>query len=113
MTSTTPGKTCFVTIGATASFTGLIRATLAPGFLKALQSKGYTELQVQYGQGGKELFDGCIGALDNINLHIHGFDLDKAGLAPYMLRAKGGQRIGRDEGVVISHAGMRFAGTCK
>lgn len=105
-----PGKTCFVTIGATASFIGLIKAALAPEFLSALESQGYTELLVQYGQGGKELFDGCIGALDNINLHVHGFDLDKAGLAPYMLRAKGGPRNGRDEGVVISHAGRLSKG---
>lgn len=105
MTSNTPGKTCFVTIGATASFIGLIRAALAPDFLAALESQGYTELLVQYGQGGKELFDGCLGALSSMNMHIHGFDLDKAGLAPYMVRAKGGQRNGREEGVVISHAG--------
>lgn len=110
MTSTTPGKTCFVTIGATASFIGLIKAALAPEFLTALESQGYTELLVQYGQGGKELFDGCIGELASINLHIHGFDLDKAGLAPYMLRAKGGQRNGRAEGVVVSHAGRRTIG---
>ncbi|CZT22295.1 related to UDP-N-acetylglucosamine transferase subunit alg13 [Ramularia collo-cygni] len=100
------GKTCFVTIGATASFTGLIKATLTPDFLAALESHGYTELLVQYGQGGKELFDGCCaGVLSTVRLHIHGFDLDQAGLGPYMLRAKGGQRNGREEGVVISHAG--------
>lgn len=110
MTSNTPGKTCFVTIGATASFVGLIKAALAPVFLTALESQGYTELLVQYGQGGKDLFDSCIAARGSLNLHIHGFDLDKAGLAPYMLRAKGGSRNGREVGVVISHAGMRAVG---
>ncbi|EGP90999.1 unnamed protein product [Zymoseptoria tritici ST99CH_1A5] len=103
--TTTSGKTCFVTIGATASFVGLIKAALAPDFLAALKSHGYTHLLVQYGQDGKALFDSCIGSLDQIDIHISGFDLDKAGLAEYMLQAKGERNTGRQEGVVVSHAG--------
>jgi hypothetical protein len=102
------GKTCFVTIGATASFVGLIKATLAPDFLAALEAHGYTHLLVQYGQNGKALFDSCIGSLNRINIHISGFDLDKAGLTRYMLEAKGGRDTGLQEGVVVSHAGMRM-----
>jgi beta-1,4-N-acetylglucosaminyltransferase len=99
------GKTCFVTIGATASFVGLIKAALAPDFLSALESHGYTHLLVQYGRDGKALFDSYIGSLDKINIHIDGFDLDKSGLSKYMLQAKGGRNTGLPEGVVVSHAG--------
>ncbi|EMC92435.1 glycosyltransferase family 1 protein [Baudoinia panamericana UAMH 10762] len=103
-------KTCFVTVGATASFTALIRAVLEADFLTALQNNGYTELLVQYGEGGKQLFDthsktAINAAKDEGNeIKISGFDLDKAGLGRYMRQAKGAN-LGAGEGVVISHAG--------
>lgn len=101
-------KTCFVTIGATASFSGLIRAVLATDFRKALESQGYTHLLVQYGQDGRALFEQSLQQQERVNvssLRIGGFDLDKAGLGRYMKQAKGHGNSNAAEGVVISHAG--------
>ena len=39
-------------------------------------------------------------------INIHGFDFNKAGLGEEMRLAKGTDKHGRDEGVVISHAGI-------
>ncbi|KAI7233153.1 hypothetical protein KC330_g5507 [Hortaea werneckii] len=105
-TSSSP-KTCFVTIGATASFAALIRSALSSDTLSALGKLGYTDLVVQYGQDGKELFDGAMQQVKTAgrsNVNVTGFDLDKAGLGKYMRQAKGGSRGGQ-EGVVVSHAG--------
>lgn len=95
-------KTCFVTIGATASFHPLIQAALSAPFLSALQTHGYTDLLIQYGQDdGQRLFDAYLqtaktnGSLSAIS--VSGFALDKAGLGKYMRKAS--------NGVVISHAG--------
>ena len=108
-----PQKTCFVTIGATAAFDALIRAVLSPKFCNALQSHSYTHLLVQYGRDGKPLFDSCMQSLLTPNqsedVKISGFDLDRAGLGPYMSQAKGNQSNKKNtatEGVVISHAGI-------
>lgn len=102
-------KTCFVTIGATASFTSLIQAVLEEKFLDGLQEQYYTHLLVQYGQDGKQLYDRCISSLSSKprSLQISGFDLDPSGLRQYMLRAKGqqSQNTSATEGLVISHAG--------
>ncbi|KAF7188525.1 UDP-N-acetylglucosamine transferase subunit alg13 [Pseudocercospora fuligena] len=99
-------KTCFVTIGATASFSGLIKGVLSPDFLEALEKQEYTDLLVQFGQDGQELFNEHITAAKNSEsgslISITGFALDKAGLGRYMRQAKG---VGAREGVVISHAG--------
>ena len=104
-----PSKTCFVTIGATASFSGLIKGVLQHDFLEALETQGYTDLLVQYGKDGQELFDSHITRAKNSEsgsvLNITGFTIDKAGLAKYMKQAKGGNGGGQ-EGVVVSHAGM-------
>ena len=106
----TSPKTCFVTIGATASFAALIRAALSSDTLSALSKLGYTDLVVQYGQDGKELFDSAmqqVKTAGSINVNVTGFDLDKAGLGKYMRQAKGGSGSrGGQEGVVVSHAGM-------
>ena len=103
-----PRKTCFVTIGATASFDTLIRATLTPSFFSALQSFGYTDLRLQHGTDGASILKDFFAAnLDNNggarNLKITGFDFDKQGLTQEMRAAKG--QNGAAEGVVISHAG--------
>ncbi|KAI6788141.1 hypothetical protein KC361_g9210 [Hortaea werneckii] len=107
--ATSSPKTCFVTIGATASFAALIRSALSPDTLSALGKLGYTDLVVQYGQDGQELFDSAMqqvktaGSSSNVN--VTGFDLDQAGLGKYMRQAKGGGARGGQEGVVVGHAG--------
>lgn len=106
MTST---KLCFLTVGATASFSALIEAAVSPPFLAALEAQGYTELSVQYGQDGKNLFEKCKAAAQSTSpkVKVTGFDLDKLGLGKHMRRAKGGSGGTKEavEGVVISHAG--------
>lgn len=103
-------KLCFLTVGATASFSALIEAAVSPAFLTALESQGYTELSVQYGQDGKQLFEECKAVAQRTSkLTVTGFDLDKVGLGKHMRRAKGGKDSA--EGVVISHAG-EFSRKC-
>ena len=103
-----PRKLCFVTIGATASFNCLIRATLTPAFLSALQASNYTDLRLQHGTDGIYILKAFHTTNKNDskathNLNITGFDFDKTGLTQEMLAAKG--QNGAAEGVVISHAG--------
>ena len=101
-------KTCFVTIGATASFSGLIKAVLTPVFHKALQSQQYTILLLQYGADGQTWYEQCLQQLtaeDLLRLEVSGFALDTAGLGRYMRQAKGIDTKDAAEGVVISHAG--------
>ena len=107
-----PQKTCFVTIGATAAFTDLIRAVLSSDFCTALETQNYTHLLVQYGQNGKLLFDKCLFNLNTTptKLQISGFDLDPSGLRHHILRTNAHSPSlpsGTDAvpGVVISHAG--------
>jgi len=106
--STNSQKTCFVTIGATASFSSLIRAVLTPEFHEALQSQRYTTLLLQYGQDGQALYEECLQRLtaeSKLRLEVSGFALDTAGLGRYMRQAKGIGMKDAAEGVVISHAG--------
>lgn len=100
---------CFVTTGATADFDSLIRASLSPPFLKALEEDGYTDLVIQHGSSGARIFDEFIAAHPKIShgrnwLRISGFDFKTEGLAAEMQLVKGEE--GRLQGVVISHAGM-------
>lgn len=90
-------KVCFVTIGATASFSSLVRAAVCSAFCHTLEQNDYTDLIVQYGANGNELFDSLLQALGTTSIQVSGFGLDKSGLSHYMQLAK--------TGVVISHAG--------
>lgn len=108
-TEKTMPRFCFVTTGATANFDSLIRATLSPPFLKALEEGGYTDLVIQHGISGTRIFDEFMAANPKISygrhrLRISGFDFKKEGLAAEMQFVKGEE--GRLQGIVISHAGM-------
>ena len=102
-----PRKVCFVTIGASASFDSLVRATLNPTFLKVLNEYRYTDLCIQHGGSGQELLQEFLeqhaksGGLYGIN--ISGFDFNRNGLGAEMMAAKGQSEM--NKGVVISHAG--------
>lgn len=98
-------KTCFVTIGATASFSALVQAVLTTSFVVALDKQGYGELLVQYGADGKELYETALKCVQGSSVKISGFDLDKTGLGRYMRQAKD------SNGVVISHAGRSLGKT--
>lgn len=101
-------KLCFVTVGATASFEDLIKAVLSETFLSALQKSGYTKLLVQYGKGGKTIYDKATveAKASSKQITIDGFELDSGGLGKYLREVKGNlPGANASEGVVISHAG--------
>ena len=105
-----PQKVCFVTVGATASFDALIKATLSPPFLEALKTYDYTHLRLQHGKDGQkvpeEFYSANTGTQD---LEISGFDFNRQGLGFEMRAAKGEDN--RQEGVIVSHAGKSFTST--
>lgn len=104
-----PKKLCFVTIGATASFDSLIRSCFRHEFLTALSKASYTDLLLQYGKNGKDVFDELSQHRDDLKalrLQCMGFGLNPEGLGREMKAAKGG--VGSTEGVVISHAGEHY-----
>jgi beta-1,4-N-acetylglucosaminyltransferase len=107
------GRTCFVTVGATASFINLVQAVLEQRFLKKLSSLGYSHLRVQYGKDGESTVAKSLG-LERITsehlgnfcgIDIVGFEFKPEGVTKDMARARG---YAKPEGVVISHGG-RFA----
>ena len=110
-----PQKVCFVTVGATASFDSLVKATLSPQFLEALKTHDYTELRLQHGKDGQKVLEefgrskGTMGEGVQ-DLSISGFDFNKRGLGSEMRAAKGEGNC--MEGVVISHAGTNSSLCC-
>lgn len=106
-TALTSRKYCFVTIGATAAFDSLIRATISSTFLEVLEQHGYTDLCIQHGKDGRAVLQDfanhCAKNGTSHNIHISGYDFNKQGLGAEMRAAKGHDNS--DEGVVISHAG--------
>ncbi|WPH01409.1 Hypothetical protein R9X50_00425400 [Acrodontium crateriforme] len=116
MAPTSTKKTCFLTVGATASFLPLVSAALTTDFLAALSKHGYSDLIIQYGSvaDGKEHFEQSMTETESQRkksiVNVRGFALDPAGLGAYMREAKGisaskASREKLEEGVVISHAG--------
>lgn len=108
-------KLCFVTIGATASFDLLIAAALSRQFLQVLRDAGYTDLLLQHGNQGQQIFEDFViryrhDSPERCGLNFNGFGFNKKGLGWEMKEAKGGD--GAEEGVVISHAGMQCRGIC-
>ncbi|GAB1316261.1 N-acetylglucosaminyldiphosphodolichol N-acetylglucosaminyltransferase catalytic subunit alg13 [Madurella fahalii] len=100
-----PGRRCFVTVGATASFRALIEEVSSPSFLQCLAEHGYTRLDVQCGPD-YQLFEQRINSLrdeDKHGIEIGMFAYTDA-MADYMLACRG--EIGvRPAGCVISHGG--------
>jgi beta-1,4-N-acetylglucosaminyltransferase len=103
-------KLCFVTVGATASFHLLLKSILDPIFLMALNQHGYTDLLIQYGKDGQQLFDDFVanyppGDPRRHGIIVQGFDFNQAGLDNEMRLAKVNASENRSSGLVISHAG--------
>ena len=106
-------KACFVTIGATAAFDALIKAVLDPSFLRALQNHGYTYLVVQFGKDGQELFESLVKKATesgSYGLRVDGFAFTQ-NMMQEMRIAKA--EDGREEGVVLCHAGEIIINTTK
>lgn len=106
-------RTCFVTIGATATFNALIAEVLSPAFLDILRQSGYTNLLLQYGKGASiyETFTerNPPGSNARHGITIEGFGFNPQGLGQEMRLAKGAShkktQTEWEEGVVVSHAG--------
>lgn len=118
-------KLAFITIGATATFEGLIRAALSPDFFQTLKSHGYDDLLIQYGNDrqlfmqilSSDEFSGLQSAIldptlpipdvfiTGVGVRVMGFDFRPSGLKHEMLAAAGRLAPWRKEGCVISHAG--------
>lgn len=121
-----PRKLAFITIGATASFTSLLRYTTTPSFLTKLASLGYHDLLIQYGKDhtlfvelmeklGAEQRDALVGKTEPVPSHdvystkegirVLGFSYRQEGLTAEMMAASGRKGVWTTEGCVISHAG--------
>ncbi|CAN9257051.1 unnamed protein product [Alternaria alternata] len=99
-------KLCFVTTGATAPFTELIKSVLNPACLDALRESGFTHLLVQYGSAQDVYQDSSMlaqaymrGSKSTQDLIIDGIDFNPDGLQFQF------QLVQRSKGLVISHAG--------
>ncbi|MCJ1415234.1 N-acetylglucosaminyldiphosphodolichol N-acetylglucosaminyltransferase catalytic subunit alg13 [Xylographa parallela] len=92
-----PQKLCFLTVGATAPFDGLVTAALAAPFLAALRAAAYTDLLLQH--GASLVFDprAAAAAGKQHGLTVRGFAFNGEGLGREMRAAR--------EGCVVSHAG--------
>jgi len=108
-----------VTVGATANFDLLIRASVRPAFLQYLKSQSYTDLLLQHGKDGDSLLrellpDSMFDTTDSLvdpwamvdGIKVSRFAFRKEGLQKEMLAARGGSLAFRNQGVVICHAGM-------
>lgn len=102
-TATSIRRECFVTVGATASFKGLIKAVMAPEFIAKLVELHYTRLIIQCGPD-MSLFNELKEASDTKGLDVSAFDFNKQGLGKEMRGCKG-EDDRSSMGVVISHAG--------
>ena len=97
-------KECFITVGATATFEQLIRATLSDEVLTKLREKGFTHLNYQYGNSSELFHELLLKDQKDLRLVINGFGFKPKGLGDDIKRCK---RVdgNSEEGLVISHAG--------
>lgn len=113
--ATQPTKLCFVTVGATAPFLGLLLSVFSPDFMEALSQAGYTHLLIQYGQNGQIYYENFLtryppGSPERHGIEIDGFDFNPAGLKQEMRMAQINEPEGRRGGLIISHAGNYYPG---
>lgn len=104
-------KLCFVTIGATAGFNSLVREVLTAPFLAALAANNYTDLMVQHGRNAETLFTDWkavngLAVEQTYGVYVTGFPYNLDGLGEELRAVKKDGSSRREEGVVISHAGM-------
>ncbi len=95
-------KECLITTGATAKFTELIRAALAPECLQAFVDNGFTKLTFQCGDSLSEFK--ALEPTDTRGLEISGFDFNKNGLLKEMRACQARKRS--EKGLIICHAGQ-------
>jgi len=117
-------RECFVTIGATATFTSLLTTALSLPFLRTLSSLSYTHLILQCGddlEKAQGLIEKLQPELQRLGLEVAAFGFNKEGLGREMRGCKGSEsrrgghrlvglreekEVERREGVCVCHAGM-------
>lgn len=105
-----PTKTCFVTVGATASFNALLAEVLEDSFLSALSKQGFTDLRLQCGKDGITLWAQFAQEYSPDHPRRHGleisaFDFNVKGLDGELMELKADDVLNRVDGLVVSHAG--------
>ncbi|CAL5874492.1 uncharacterized protein PFLUO_LOCUS8788 [Penicillium psychrofluorescens] len=102
-------KHCFVTVGATASFTQLLNHVATDDFIQALQQHNYTHLTIQYGPDlayVAEFIDRHkTDTARNGAIEVNGFDFKTEGLSQDMSMAKPCPSENRVGGMILTHAG--------
>jgi len=105
-------KECLVSIGATAEFRELIKAVLSPEVLKALAAHDYTKITLQTGLSDAYFRSitpkdkNGLMAVEGFDMEILGFAMNPEGLQQEMRACQ--QDEGKQQGMVICHAGMSF-----
>lgn len=104
-------KLCLVTVGATASFKGLVQEVLSEPFLAQLQRYKFTDLVVQYGKDAQHIFDSFTNENPEGSETLHGISV--AGfefvpdMAPIIKMARKDDTNEQEQGMIISHAGRK------
>lgn len=104
-------KLCLVTVGATASFKGLVQEVLSGPFLAQLQRYKFTDLAVQYGKDARHIFDTFRNENPEGSEALHGISV--AGfefvpdMSPIIKMVRKDDAIGQEQGMIISHAGRK------
>lgn len=100
---------CLVTVGATVGFKELTESVLEPGFWEFLKAQNFTHLHIQCGPdipwAGAKLATLTEEAPTNLVIEI--FDVRKNLMKEEMILCKALNNQ-REEGLVISHAGMHY-----
>lgn len=105
-------KECLVSIGATAEFRELIKAVLSPEVIKTLAAHGYTKITLQTGLSDAYFRSimpkdkNGLMAVEGSDMEILGFAMNPGGLHQEMRACQ--QDEGKQQGMVICHAGMSF-----
>ncbi|KAL2162424.1 hypothetical protein VTH06DRAFT_7337 [Thermothelomyces fergusii] len=105
-----PGRSCFVTVGATAGFRALLDEVSTVGFLQCLAEHGYATLVVQCGPD-QAVFDNRVAGLSDADKHgvtIHSFGYTRD-MQAHILNCRGQAGV-RPAGCVISHGGTGTVG---
>ncbi|KAL2171573.1 hypothetical protein VTG60DRAFT_2406 [Thermothelomyces hinnuleus] len=105
-----PGRSCFVTVGATAGFRALLEEVSTAGFLQCLAEHGYTTLEVQCGPD-QAVFANRVASLSDDDKHgvaIHSFGYTRD-MQAHILNCRGQAGV-RPAGCVISHGGTGTVG---
>lgn len=100
-------RECFITVGATASFRGLIDSTITSVFIDALVGFGYTHLTIQCGPDALYAKDKARALEESTGwkgIKLTLFDFNKLGLGAEMKGCMSLDGKSR-EGVVVCHAG--------